>query len=591
MRTSTQTRLCENEHSDAMALKLLGRRGSFPLRSVLASATRCLSTTSPLLCAVSHIKAPIGPDNVVASPFEAVPYPKVSLYSQVFKDVAKHGPKVAIVDGVTGREYTYNEVDESTAKFSSALNRMGFKKNDVLSICAPNCPEYAMAFFGAIASGGTVSTVNPTYTEDELAYQFENSGTKILATIPAILPTVQKAAEKAKVDKIIVIASEEERGGRGSNLLAFSSLLEDSGSQFSPVSVNAMSDIAVLPYSSGTSGVPKGVMLTHHNIIANILQLEHPSIFDLRQDGTCLLGVLPFFHIYGMVVIMFSSLHSGSKIVSLPKFEPELFLSAIEKHKTDVLNLVPPLILFLAKHPLVEKYDLTSIKQIMSGAAPLGGDIVHSAKERLQCDIIRQGYGLTETSPVTHVLPDTYGMSKAQSIGVPLRSMEVKVVDNESKNAQPVGKEGEVWMRGPNIMKGYLNLPEATKSCITEDGWFCSGDIGYFDADGCFYITDRLKELIKVKGLQVAPAELEALLQSHEKIADAAVIGVPDERLGEAPKAFVVKKDASLSEKEVEEFVGTKVARHKHLVGGVEFIEAVPKSASGKILRRLLKGK
>ena len=352
-----------------------------------------------------------------------------------------------------------------------------------------------------------------------------------------------------------------------------------------------MSDIAVLPYSSGTSGVPKGVMLTHHNIISNIFQMEDRSLLYLYEDNTTLLGVLPFFHIYGMVVILFSSLHAGSKIVSLPKFEPELFLSAMEKHKTNIVNLVPPLLLFLAKHPLVEKYDLSCIDQIMTGAAPLGGDIVHSAKERLNCRLIRQGYGLTETSPVTHILPDTFGFSKAQSVGVPLRSIDVKIMDIETHEALPANKEGELWIRGPNIMKGYLNLPEVTKSCIVDNGWFRTGDIGYFDSDGCFYITDRLKELIKVKGFQVAPAELEALLQSHDKISDAAVIGVPDERFGEAPKAFVVKKDAALQEKDVEEFVGSRVAAHKHLAGGVEFIEAIPKSASGKILRRVLKEK
>ena len=507
-----------------------------------------------------QLQAPIGDDNIVSSPFLSVPYPKISLYKQVFKDFAKYGSRIAFVDGVTAKEYSYNEIAESTTKFSSALSRMGFKKNDVLSICAPNCLEYAVAFFGAVASGGIVSTVNPTYMSDELAYQFENSGTKILATVPSILPTVQKAAEKAGVEKIVVFGSKDDIGTSDSKLLAYHNLLEDTGSRFDAVSVDAMSDIAILPYSSGTSGIPKGVMLTHHNVISNILQLEDKRLFYLYEDNTTLLGVLPFFHIYGMVVILFSSLHAGSKIVSLPKFEPELFLSAMEKYKTNIVNLVPPLLLFLAKHPLVEKYDLSCIDQITAGAAPLGGNIVHSVKERLNCRLVRQGYGLTETSSVTHTLPDTFGLSKAQSVGMPLRSIDVKIMDIEKQEALPANKEGELWIRGPNIMKGYLNLPEVTKSCIVDNGWFRTGDIGYFDSDGCFYITDRLKELIKVKGFQVAPAELEALLQGHDKISDAAVIGVPDERLGEAPKAFVVKKDAALQEKDVEKFVGSQVA-------------------------------
>ena len=553
---------------------------------LLRAVNRCLSHFSPPTPAIT---APISPSKVVTSPFEPVSYPEVNLYSHVFKNVSRHGSKVAIVDGVSGRAYTFNEVDETTGKFSSALNRMGFSTSSVLSICSPNIPEYCTLLFGALASGGIVSTVNPSYTAGELAYQFENSGTDIIATVPGILPTVEEAAEKAGVEKIIVIGGEDESSVKG-NLMSYNRLLEDSGSLFNPASVNSKEDIAILPYSSGTSGLAKGVMLTHHNIIANILQLDHPELLNLHEEGTSVLGVLPFFHIYGMVVVLFSSLYAGSKMVSLPKFEPELFLSAISKYRTDIVNVVPPLILFLAKHPIVDSYDLSCIRQIMSGAAPLGGDLVELARTRLKCDVIRQGYGLTETSPVTHVVPSSISKLKPQSIGVPLKSVEVKVIDPETETTLGADEQGELWIRGPNIMKGYLNLPDSTKTCLTEDGWFRSGDIGHFDKDGWFYITDRLKELIKVKGFQVAPAELEALLQNHEKIADAAVIGVASERLGEAPKAYVVKKDASLTESEVEEYVAGKVAEHKHLSGGVEFIDAIPKSASGKILRRVLRG-
>ena len=265
---------------------------------------------------ISPTVAPISSTNVVSSPFKAVPYPEVSLYSQVVKDFDKNGSRVAIVDGVSGREYTYNEIAESIAKFSSALNHMGFGKGDVVSICSPNIPEYGTVFLGALASGGTISTVNPTYTEDELAFQFKNSSAKFIATVPAILPIIQKAAERAGVEKIIVIGSGDEKGGKGSSLLSYHSLVEDSGSLFNPVSVSSTEDIAVLPYSSGTSGIPKGVMLSHHNVITNILQLEHPELLNYRQEGTCLIAVLPFFHIYGMVVILLSSLYSGSKLVT-----------------------------------------------------------------------------------------------------------------------------------------------------------------------------------------------------------------------------------------------------------------------------------
>ena len=560
-----------------------------PFLHFVGVTQRCLST-SPSLLSSTGSRAPISGDNVVSSPFEGeATYPELNLYSHVYRHFSKYGSRVAVVDGVSGREYTFNEVDESTAKFSSALNRMGFSRGSVLSICSPNVPEYCSVFFGALASGGTVSPINPTYTAEELAYQFQNSATDVIATVPAILPTVQEAAEKAGVERIIVIGSEGGSGAKGSNLIPYSHLLEDSGSLFNPASVNAKQDVAVLPYSSGTSGLPKGVALTHYNVNANILQLEHPELLHYHEEGTTVLGVLPFFHIYGMVAVLFSSLYAGSKVVSLPMFEPELFLNAISKHKTDVVNIVPPLILFLAKHPMVDDYDLSCIRQITSGAAPLGGDLVEAARARLKIDVIRQGYGLTETSPVTHLVPASHCREKPQSIGTPVKSTDVKVVDPETNETLSAGEEGEVWIRGPNVMKGYLNLPDATRSCITDDGWFRSGDIGHFDQDGWFYITDRLKELIKVKGLQVAPAELEALLVTHEKIADAAVIGVADERLGEAPKAYVVKKDSNLQERDVEEYVAGRVAKHKHLVGGVEFVDAIPKSASGKILRRLLR--
>ena len=528
----------------------------------------------------------VAQDNTVRSPKADLEVPQVSLYSHVFGNFAQYGKKTAIIDGFSGREYSFNEIDETTAKFSSALNRMGLQKGDVLAICAPNCPEYAVAFFGSLASGVTVSTCNPTYTANELAYQFKNSGSKAVVTVPETLATVQKAAEDAGTEKIIVISSDSARP-TSSGVFSYQNLIQDSGSRFSPVSVDPLNDIAVLPYSSGTTGLPKGVELTHYNVVSNICQLNDPDFFDLR--GNCLIGVLPYFHIYGMVIILFSSLCQGSKLVSLPKFDPTLFLSTIEKNRVSIAHLVPPLVLFLAKHPEVENYDVSSIADIMSGAAPLGGDLVKSVSERLGCKCVRQGYGLTETSPVTHITPKPSGMAKPDSIGVCVGSMLCRVVDTETGEALPAGKEGELLVKGPNVMKGYLNQREATRKTITEDRWMHTGDVAKFDQEGFFYITDRLKELIKVKGLQVAPAELEALLQCHPKVSDAAVIGVADERLGEAPKAFVVKKDAGVTEKELSEYIARNMAQHKHLAGGVEFIDAVPKSASGKILRRHLK--
>ena len=536
----------------------------------------------------THTKLDLNLESVVRSPFPDVLIPKINLYDYIFQNSASLAQKIAIVKGETGREYSFLEIEETTRKVSSALNRSGLQKGDVVALATSNCPEYPIMFLATLASGGVVTTCNPAYTDEELTYQFTNSSPKFVVTVPSVLPTVQKAAEKSGAEKIIVLNDTEQRG---SSFISYRSLVEDSGSRFNLAPVDAKNDIAVLPYSSGTTGLPKGVMLTHYTMIANISQLKHPEIFSLHKEGTTIMGLLPFYHIYGMDVIMLSSLHAGSKLITLSKFSPDTFLSAIQKYKINLTHLVPPLIQFLANHPSVEKYDLSSIDQVTSASAPLSGELLTAARERIGCRLIRQLYGLTEMNGAVLIMPECLGMTKPGSVGVPICNMEVRIVDTVNGENLPVGKTGEMLVRGPNIMKGYLNLPDATKASITEDGWFRTGDIGYFDEEGCFYITDRLKELIKVKGLQVAPAELEALLQNHPKIADAAVIGIPNERLGEAPKAFVVKKDPTVTEDEIVNYVAGKVAKHKHLVGGVEFIDAVPKSPSGKILRRMLRQK
>ena len=454
---------------------------------------RWLQAASPVFTSTPLVHAPlhssptrtldvsniISHDNIVRSPYPDIEVPTSSLYSFVYKDFAKYGSKVALVRGETGREYTFNEIDELTSKFSSSLRRHGFQQGDVLALVSPNLPEYAAVLFGTLAAGGAVCTCNPTYSVDELTYQFKNSGSKVVATIPEILDTVRQAAEKANVEKVIVIdpSNTSSRTTRSDGVFSYQAMVSDSGSLFSPAE-SAPDDIAMLPYSSGTTGLPKGVMLTNRSVSSNIQQMEHPELFELRRDGTCLIGVLPFFHIYGMVVILFSSLHCGSKTITTTKFDPELFLSCLEKYKISIGHLVPPLVLFLAKHPLVDNYDLSSLDEIMVGAAPLGGEVVKAARDRINCPLIRQGYGLSETSPVTHIMPQSYSMSKPDSIGQPIRSMLVKIVNPNTGEALGAGEEGEVWLSGPNIMKGYLKQPEATRDCLTEDGWFKSGDVG-----------------------------------------------------------------------------------------------------------------
>ena len=462
----------------------------------------------------------VGADNVVKSPFPDIVSSEKSLFRHIYDRFPKHGRNTALIDGENGREFSFAKLEELIAKTSSALNKSGFKRGDVMALCAPNIPEYAVLFFSVLGSGGVVSTCNPSYKANELAYQFKNSGASVIATIPQILPEVQKAAEEAGVKEIIVI-DDSGQTSHSEGLVSYHDLISDSGSRFDMSLAGSADDIAILPYSSGTTGLPKGVMLTNRNVVSNTLQADHPQLLDLSHENMTLLGVLPFFHIYGMVAILFSSLYFGCKTVTLPRFDPEMFLATIQRYRVTKLYCVPPIILFMAKHPIVENYDLSSLADVMSASAPLATDVVRAAKERLVSDcIIRQGYGLTETSSVSHVLPIELAESfkKPGSVGVPLMSMKCKIVDPETLQTLPVGEKGEVWMAGPTIMKGYLNNEQATRDMITEDGWLRSGDIGYFNDEGCFYITDRLKELIKVKGFQVPPAELEALLVTHDKI-------------------------------------------------------------------------
>lgn len=419
----------------------------------------------------------ISSDYIVRSPLPDIQLPKENLYKMISSNFPKFGSRIGMVDGISGREYSYNELDESSCRLSSNLQRMGFGKGDVMCIVMPNCPEYAILFLGIFSAGGVLSTCNYTYTADELAYQFNDSSAKIVTTNSELLSKVEAAAAKSNVEKIIVLDTNQPQKSSGT-LISYQSLVKDLGPLFSPVSTDP-EDVVVLPYSSGTTGLPKGVMLTNYNVCSNLRQLTHPELFNLPEEpSSCLMGVVPFFHIYGIVVILLSSLYGGTSVVSLPKFEPDLFLSTIEKHRVNIAHIVPPTVIFFAKHPLVDKYDLSSLDQLMTGAAPLGGDMVRMAVERTKCKLIRQHYGQTEASPVTHMMPRSLGTQYPSSIGHCIRSMKVKVIDPDTKKALPPNTEGEIWTNGPNVMKGYLNNEVATQACIVEGGWIMTGDIG-----------------------------------------------------------------------------------------------------------------
>ena len=389
-------------------------------------------------------------DFIVKCPYEDTNIPETNFYSHIFQHFSKYGKKIALIDGVTGREYSYNEVQESVVNVASGLVRSGMEKGDVLALVSPNSAQFCTTFFSTLAMGGIISTCNPQYTGEELAYQFKNSNSKYVATIPALLPTIKEAASKSGCVEKVIVLSDEGGLGEGKDIISYQSLVKDSGSRFpSSVMLDYKNDIVVLPYSSGTTGLPKGVMLTHYSVTANINQMFHPQLIDYTDVDCRLLSVLPFFHIYGMIVILASGLYQGATNVILPKFEPEQFLHAIQKYSISHALLVPPLALFLAKHPMVDNFNVSSIRGIFSGAAPLGGEIVTAIKQRLNIGVVRQGYGMTELSPLAVCCP--LDVDSPSSSGVPILNTQCRMVDIESGKDLGPNCEGEILVKGPQV--------------------------------------------------------------------------------------------------------------------------------------------
>jgi acyl-CoA synthetase (AMP-forming)/AMP-acid ligase II len=510
----------------------------------------------------------------------------ISLPDFVFRDVDKRLSKPYIIDSRTGVTITYRQVRDLSHNVAGNLSKhYDFKQGQVLGILLPNCPYYPIIFHGVATAGGASTTINPIYTTEEVTKQLIDSGAVLLVTMSMFLPKAREAVKGTQVTKIFVIADDmKSHVAEEGNIYEFRKLL---GQNRRPkVKINPKVDLVSIPYSSGTTGASKGVMLTHYNQIANLIQIDS---LKAAEENDILLGALPFFHIYGQVVIMNQCLNLGATIITVPQFDFAEFLQIVPKYKISICHLVPPVIIQLAKNPVILKADLSTIRRIFSGAAPLGAQIIDLLKVRFPKLDVVQGFGMTETSTVVSCELPFKG--KPGSAGVLIPNVQMRVVDvSDGKTDKGIGEEGELIFKAPSNMKGYLRNEEATKNTIDAEGWLHTGDIGYIDKDGYIFIVDRLKELIKYKGFQVPPAELEALLLKHEGVADCAVIGVPDESAGELPKAFVVKKQGheNITEKELIEYVENHVSPQKR-IRMVEFIDAIPKSATGKILRRMLK--
>ncbi len=509
---------------------------------------------------------------VISSPFPDVSIPDESLPTFVLAGAWERGDKPAIVDGLTGRTVSYRQLAEEVRRVGSGLRLRGVRHGDVLAMCCPNSPDFAVAYYAALSVGAVVTTINPMAVPSEVAAQLEDAEARWLVTTPELLEKLPLAVAVSRVEEVFVF-------GEAEDATPFAALRCDE-----PVAGEvdvSPDDVAVLPYSSGTTGLPKGVVLTHRSLVANLCGTR--VVHRVGPDDV-IVAVLPLFHIYGMQVTMNLGLAAGATLVTMPRFDLELFLRIVDDWHVTRADLVPPIVLALAKHAAVDAHDLSSLRVITSAAAPLGEEVARMCAERLDCRV-KQAYGMTELGGGTHFAPDD-GAGKPESIGLPLPGVECRVVDCASGADVASGDLGELLVRAPGTMRGYLRNDTATARTLDGDGWLRTGDIVRADADGWFSIVDRVKELIKYKGYQVAPAELEAVLVSHPSVADAAVVASPDEQAGEVPKAFVVLQ-ASASEDELVEFVASRVAPYKK-VRRLEFIEQIPKSPSGKILRRLL---
>ncbi|CAI2167058.1 7587_t:CDS:10, partial [Funneliformis geosporum] len=444
--------------------------------------------------------------------------------------------------------------------------------------------DYSTVAIGAIAAGGKVTPINPSYTVNELTYQLKDSDASVIIVNPLLLSIAIKAANIPK-SKIFLFGEEEINGIQP--FWSFISNQEINPIEYTPE--EAKSTTAYLCYSSGTTGKNKGVETTHTNIVSNLAQI---STFEKGfTHQTSLSGFLPFFHMYGLTFLIHLVILKGALCVILPKFELELFCRVIQDYKVNLATVVPPVVLLLVKNPIAKKYDLSSLKLAISAAAPLSKELSDNLLEFIKFQSNKLTVRLTETSPLTHIA-ETNNIING-SIGILIPNVECKIV---SEDGQELGfnEPGEFYIRGPNVMKGYLNNKVDTDMCIDSHGWFHTGDIGFADPQGNFFIIDRVKELIKYKGFQVAPAELESILILHPSIDDAAAIGVySNDGVTEYPAAFVVLKTNIIQSDQIKEgikeFVSQRVADHKKLRGGVYFIDQIPKSPSGKILRRLLR--
>ncbi|KAL1169522.1 hypothetical protein E1A91_A05G151500v1 [Gossypium mustelinum] len=509
------------------------------------------------------------------------------LHSYCFQNIANVASRPCLINGTTGKVYTYAEVELTARRIASGLNKLGIQQRQVIMLLLPNTPEFVLSFLGASFRGAIATAANPFFTRAEVSKHAKGSNARLIITQASY---VDKVKEFAQDNDVMVMCIDSAPEG----CLHFSELTQADDNDLPEVDI-APEDVIGLPYSSGTTGLPKGVMLTHKGLVTSVAQQvdgENPNLYFYSED--VILCLLPMFHIYALNSIMLCGLRVGAAILIMQKFEIGLALELIQKYKVTIAPIVPPIMFTIAKSSETDKYDLSSVRMVKSGGAPLGKELEDAVRAKFPGAKLGQGYGMTEAGPV---LAMCLGFAKepfeikSGACGTVVRNAEMKIVDPDTGSSLPRNQAGEIIIRGDQIMKGYLNDPEATARTIEKDGWLHTGDIGYIDDDDELFIVDRLKELIKYKGFQVAPAELEAMLIAHPDIIDAAVVGMKDEAVGEVPVAFVVKSGKSeISEDEIKQYISKQVVYYKR-ISRVFFIEAIPKAPSGKILRKELRAK
>nr|XP_009859317.1 4-coumarate--CoA ligase 1-like [Ciona intestinalis] len=500
--------------------------------------------------------------------------PESDLCGFVCNLIREHGDDIALVDATTEQSFTFNQVCDLSIKFASVLNKRGLRRQEVVAVCCSNCIEYPILVLGAAANNAISTTCNPHYTYHEMLKQFQHCQPKFVITNADQVEKVKQIADQVKSIQEIFTVDES------TEVISIQKLLEkEDGTSFpTNVSFDVKEDVLLLPYSSGTTGFPKGVMHTHYSFVSLMHYAMHTKPPMRLVTYTC----IPLFHILG-ILRQFANLIKGWKHIIDKRFNVEQLLKCVEKYKVNTMTSVPPMLVALQNYQHFDKYDTSSLKIVGSGAAPLALTVKNKTSKNLGVDIV-QGWGLTEMLVSVHRSPNY----PEGSVGQLMPNTQFKVVDPDSLKELGINEDGECWVKGPQLMKGYYKNQSETSRCITSDGWFRTGDIGHYDENGFIFIVDRLKELIKYKAFQVPPAELESVILSNPKVADVGVTGIPDPEAGEVPRAYVVRKDGTLTEEELNNFVQSRVSKYKYLYGGIKFVNSIPKSPTGKILRRKL---